>query len=151
MIRLFYELIKLKSEHYSGKYSEIFNSKLENVFDLLKSYDFENLYWLFKHLGIYINKIKSIVKTSQNGYLKYDLCKHSLCICINNLDHFYKLCYFVMITIFYSRKDNFKDGREFLWNEREWGCESERHPYRSGRSISIYETCDHESPVHPES
>ena len=44
MIRLFYELIKIKSDHYSGKYREIFDSKLEEVFNLLKYYEFENLY-----------------------------------------------------------------------------------------------------------
>jgi len=36
MVRLFYELIKLKSEHYLGKFVEIFKYKLEDVFVVLK-------------------------------------------------------------------------------------------------------------------
>lgn len=113
MVRLFYELVKLKSEHYDGKFVEIFVQKLEDVFGLLKQYDFDTLYRLFRHLGIFINKLRSILVTSDSGYLKYELCKYTIGLCINSLDYFYKLRYFIMIAVFYSRK-NIHDVRKLL-------------------------------------
>jgi len=36
MIRLFYEFIKIKSEYYDGEFSKVFDSKLEDVFVLIR-------------------------------------------------------------------------------------------------------------------
>ena len=57
-----------------------------------------------------IDKIKNIVLTGGNGYLKYDLFRHIFGICINNLDYFYKLRYFTMMALFNNGK-NINDDR----------------------------------------